>query len=333
MAARKSSFSLAQLVAYAILICSVTIPLIFHHVEWLPNAQTVASFIQHIQSYDLGNVIAVLLGVGGYLLEHWFSRQSSQLERQMERVEQQSHQLLVPVTMQWHVLWSVSTLNFIDKHIGDIMKREEYKDDMNRYQEKIRVGLAKNPVMELPTKVNPISLIMWLEVMYDSVESGEKKGKVERWTITSKHELPLILHNEIQKCDRGSKLWKSYETFIRHSFVPTVEKIANIIDENGHLMEPVSSARMKEIFGADSNGYGQKWTIMPRMWFYSFFVAYYKSWLELISLWDNGVYEEIRPAVDFPVGIMAFNVEAQSIVAEVEQRLIGMSQMHGHGRS
>ena len=35
----------------------------------------------------------------------------------MERVEQQSHQLLVPITMQWHSLWTVSTLSFVDKHI------------------------------------------------------------------------------------------------------------------------------------------------------------------------------------------------------------------------
>ena len=40
--------------------------------------------------------------------------------------------------------------------------------------------------------------------------------------------------------------------------------------------------------------------------------------------------EEIRPNVDFPVGIMNFNVEAQSIVAKTEQALIGMSQMHGY---
>ena len=40
--------------------------------------------------------------------------------------------------------------------------------------------------------------------------------------------------------------------------------------------------------------------------------------------------EEMRPNVDFPVGIMNFNVEAQSLVANAEQALIGMSQMHGY---
>jgi len=47
-------------------------------------------------------------------------------------------------------------------------------------------------------------------------------------------------------------------------------------------------------------------------------------------MWDEGMKDEIRPNVDFPVGIMNFNVEAQSIVAKTEQKLIGMSQMHGH---
>jgi len=47
-------------------------------------------------------------------------------------------------------------------------------------------------------------------------------------------------------------------------------------------------------------------------------------------MWDDGLFDEIRPSVDFPIGIMWFNIEAQSIVARVEQNLIGASQMHGH---
>ena len=37
--------------------------------------------LQHIQTYDFGNAVAVVIGVLGYLLEHWFSRKQSQLER------------------------------------------------------------------------------------------------------------------------------------------------------------------------------------------------------------------------------------------------------------
>jgi len=47
----------------------------------------------------------------------------------MERAEQQSHQLLVPITMQWYSLWTVSTLSFVDKHIKYV--------DMSIEQERI----------------------------------------------------------------------------------------------------------------------------------------------------------------------------------------------------
>ena len=48
---------------------------------------------------------------------------------------------------------------------------------------------------------------------------------------------------------------------IRYSFIPTIERIADIIKENGHLMEPVSPSRMKQMYGVDGTGYGQKWSI------------------------------------------------------------------------
>ena len=61
-------------------------------------------------------------------------------------------------------------------------------------------------------------------------------------------------------------------------------------------------------------------------------LSYAKGWQEIISMWDKDEYLQMRPNLDFPVGVMFFNIEAQTIVASVEQRLIGMSQMHGHRR-
>ncbi len=43
---------------------------------------------------------------------------------------------------------------------------------------------------------------------------------------------------------------KVIEAFIRCSYLPATELIGGIIDEHGHLMEPVPVARVKE------NGYG-----------------------------------------------------------------------------
>jgi len=296
---------------------------------WLTDAISVATdAIKHIQTYDLGNVIAAAVAVGGYLIEHWISRKASQNEKQMERVEAQSHQLLVPVTMHWHNLY-MTLLTFIDRHIDSIEIKEGDKEEMDRCQNWLKT-INEYPILEMPSRLNnPVSFAMIIDLMRQKLP---KSGKAKISRVTSKHELPLILHNAIQHCDRKSKLWKSYEAFVRYSFVPAVQRIADIIDENGHLMEPVGSKRLTELFGTEGNGYGLKWKLLPRMWFYSTFLSYAESWQELLSMWDDGVYDEIRPSADFPVGIMAFNVEAQSIVAEAERDLIGVSQMHGHRR-
>ena len=67
--------------------------------------QIFAHLKQQMQTWDWGNIIAALVAVGGYMSDHFFSRKQAPLEKQMDRVEAQSHQLLVPLTMQLHRLW------------------------------------------------------------------------------------------------------------------------------------------------------------------------------------------------------------------------------------
>lgn len=314
---------------------------------WWSDATSAAfAAIERVQTYDLGNVIAAIVAVGGYLVEHWFSRRTAQVEKQMERVEAQSHDLLVPVTMHWQSLWMGSLLGFVDKHYGDLrVTRDEHKELSLRYQH----WLDNMPDhMEVAANLNnPAAFMLLSEVMFNATPTTtghemkmststivgvKKRAKLFHSKVTSNHELPLLLQDRIQSCDREDRLWKSYEAFVRHSLVPAIDRIADVIDEYGHLMEPVPPRRMAEIFGTDGTGYGVKWTVAPRMWFYSMFLAYARSWREVLSAWDDGIYDNIRPAVNFPVGIMFFNVEMQSIVAEVEKELIGASQMHGHQR-
>jgi len=211
------------------------------------------------------------------------------MEKQMERVEAQSHQLLVPVTMQLHRLWHGCIMNFIDKHCEDVLlKKDEYKETLIKCTNNMeRWGEGPDAFhLELPTRYRHAVSFPWaLEVMHEDYNIMR---------VTHPRELPLILHDEILKCDRNSTLWKSYEAFIRYSYLPAIERIGEIIDEHGHLMEPVPAARMKEIFKTEGNGYGIKWSHAPRMWFYSHMLAYVDSWKELLSKWDDGSYEEIR---------------------------------------
>ena len=69
---------------------------------------------------------------------------------------------------------------------------------------------------------------------------------------------------------------------------------------------------------------------MPRMWFYSQWLAYARGWNGVIDSWDRGHYMQMRPHTDFPCGMLFFNIEGQTIVSQVEKELVGMSQMHGH---
>jgi hypothetical protein len=87
-------------------------------------------------------------------------------------------------------------------------------------------------------------------------------------------------------------------------------------------------------------GFGQAWEMAPRMWFYSLWLSYARSWQAVLHSWDDAATTTttssstdmmIRPQTPFPVGILVFNIEAQSIVARVEKKLVGMSQMHGLG--
>mmetsp|Transcript_41462 Transcript_41462/g.88348 ORF Transcript_41462/g.88348 Transcript_41462/m.88348 type:complete len:275 (+) Transcript_41462:28-852(+) len=245
----KGALSLMRIAFYVAFFSSLASFLAFRHFgEW--TAATVHTLLE----YDYGNAIAALVAVAGYLLEHYISRKSSMLEKQMERVEAQSHQLLVPLTMQWHALWLGSVAGFVDKHAGEIMSRDEHREALAKYQ-MMNKTLGGEKMLETPTSFsNNLTHAMMMEVLF-----CKKGGDKSFAQIASKNELPLLLHNEIQNCDRDSKLWKSYENFVRHSFVPAVEKIADIIDEEGHLMEPVPASRLKEIFGTEGTGYGHKW--------------------------------------------------------------------------
>jgi hypothetical protein len=283
---------------------------------------------------DFGNALAALVAVGGYMLDHWNQRKSQQLEAQMQRVTAQSQEFLVPVTTQCHALFLGSMLHFVDKHMSSTayLMETEYGDA--NYSSHLLKEYLRTPVLEMPTELtNPSSVaFIALEILMK-----ERKGKSSNDEsrvgiapkITSPRELPKFLHTAVENCDRpNSKLWKSYEAFVRHEFVPAVNRIAELIDEHGHLMASICPKRLAQMFDSTGTGHGKKWEIAPRMWFYSMWLAYAKSWQTLLAMWDAGVYDEIRPSTIFPVGMLFFNIEAQTNVASVENQLIGMSQMH-----
>ena len=285
-------------------------------------------------SQDLSNILAALIAVGGYALDNYNARVHRKNEAMIERVTNQSHQFLIPITEQFYALWLGSLCFFVDEHIDEF------------YPEDIQADLAaaatdfyqKLPFLATPTCMNnPASLALLAADMMGFNEKAMRSAPVDLSSLMKREsatllprELPTFLHGAIKKCEKpSSKLWIEYEIFIRNEFVPSVERIARIIDEHGDLMESVPPAKLEKMFGVEGTGYGQPWACAPRMWFYGQWVAYARSWQSVLAQWDESHYDSIRPRIHFPVGLLRFNVEAQKIVDEVEKRLIGVSQMSG----
>ena len=431
---------------------------VLSHVPQYTFASIVTLISTISESDNIGNLLAALVAVAGYLLDAYNTRKYKQLETQIERVSCQSRNLLVPITTQFHSLYTISTLQFVDNYLTkdmihtyindhpnyttsilsnlqttidsnkgngtassvttrlkksndehdhnkkdddvdqfcsqfvelyihatasgyyeipenlqnpvslaflneDVLFRRKYEEIPQQDDDDENVDGAddEDDVVQPPTSVEKVSETTTTRTSASSMNSnstssssirptlikstndvkkysttiqGKKSNSRRPGAITSPQELPNPLHYALQKLSEEEKptsyLWKSYELFIRNEFVPTVNTIASIIEEHGNIMEPVPPPRLQEIYGQTSNGYGQTWNISPRMWFYSMWLSYSKSWDSILHLWDNGIYTRIRPTVPFPCGILFFNIEAQSIVANAEKKLIGISQMHGY---
>ena len=285
---------------------------------------------------DLGNILAALIAVGGYALDNYNARMHRQHEALMDRVTNQSHQFLIPITEQFHALWLGNLCFFVDSQIDEYYGPKEKQDQLAA-----AVGdfYVKLPFLARPTSMhNPASLALLAADMMGFEEGSMASAPVDLSSLMKREaatmlprELPLFLHSALQTCERpSSKLWREYEIFIRHEFVPSVNRIAEIIHEHGDLMESVPAAKLEKMFGKEGTGYGQPWPCAPRMWFYAQWVAYARSWQSVLAQWDASHYDYIRPRCHFPIGLLRFNVEAQKIVDEVEKKLVGVSQMSGH---
>lgn len=308
----------------------VALPLLYS-LRNLPNMMYLVWSV--FSESDLGNVIAALVAVGGYMMEHWNTREAQKLEAQMQRVSSQSQMLLVPITMHLQALMIGSLYYFIDSHFDEAKEYIATEYDDPDYGAKVGKFYLQSPIMEVPTDLrHSESAAFWMTdvMLADFVEAGGVPGRSFLPAVSAPSELPKFLHAALKECKKPeATLWKSYESFIRCELLPAVDRVAEIINEYGHLMEPVPAARLKEMYGREGTGMGQKWTIAPRMFFYSMWLAYARSWHTLVEQWDNGIYHSIRPNTRFPVGLLFFNIEGQTIVAGVEKQLVGMSQMHG----
>jgi len=120
-----------------------------------------------------------------------------------EFIQQMSNHIAhIYIPVAWHGLHS-SLLFFIDKHIGDILNKDEYKTEVIKQKMKI---LQNNPLFGSSQSFkHPITSACSIDTLFDIYEMKPR--------VSSKQELPFILHNEILHCNRNSKLWKAYEIY------------------------------------------------------------------------------------------------------------------------
>lgn len=191
-----------------------------------------------------------------------------------------------------------------------------------------------HPILECPTRFHNSMPIIYAQGIAWNWDELLKPGKRSLFQVPHKtaikSELPDFLLKAIENCQKPeSKLWRDWESMVRHELVPAIQECARIIHEHSDLMEPLASEQLQKQFGSTGTGYGHTWMAAPRGWFYSTWLAYTRSWERTLALWDAGDYSKVRCVHDHPIGMFIFNLFSQQKLSKMEEELVGTSQMSG----
>ena len=139
------------------------------------------------------------------------------------------------------------------------------------------------------------------------------------------YELPSALSEQIREEPNGP-LAQQYREWARTEWEPTVRRIAELIRTRSQLLEPIPAARLAQIFHEPPIGF-KDWDYTPRGLFLSMWLAYARGWEGLLAKWDAGDYSAVRPSAPFPIGLLLFAIEGQTIIGGQQQAQLGASQM------
>ena len=145
--------------------------------------------------------------------------------------------------------------------------------------------------------------------------------------VATSHELPAELEARIP-AEPDSELARKYRAWAREELYTPIRRISDVAYQSVDALEPIPVDRLRELFREPPIGF-RDWGFTPRGIFFSMWLAYRRGWDVVLAEWDAGDYSRVRPAAPFPVGLLYYVIECQSIVGKGKKDLLGFSQMDG----
>ena len=251
-------------------------------------------------SAPVGPIAAAIIAVSGYTFEARKAR-SEELSRELSRRFKEEEKLYVPINVYFHSLL-FSIYSFVGEHSE--AKGEAYTSD-----DRVVSEFAHEWVWNAPDGLFQLS-----------VKSRNKP-------VATSHELPAELERRIA-AEPDSELARKYRAWAREELYTPIRRISDVAYQSVDALEPIPVDRLRELFREPPIGF-RDWGFTPRGIFFSMWLAYRRGWDVVLAEWDAGDYSRVRPAAPFPVGLLYYVIECQSIVGKGKKDLLGFSQMDG----
>ena len=251
-------------------------------------------------SAPVGPIAAAIIAVSGYTFEARKAR-SEELSRELSRRFKEEEKLYVPINVYFHSLL-FSIYSFVGEHSE--AKGEAYTSD-----DRVVSEFAHDWVWNEPDGLFQLS-----------VKSRNKP-------VATSHELPAELEARIA-AQPDSELARKYRAWAREELYTPIRRISDVAYQSVDALEPIPVDRLRELFREPPIGF-RDWGFTPRGIFFSMWLAYRRGWDVVLAEWDAGDYSRVRPAAPFPVGLLYYVIECQSIVGKGKKDLLGFSQMDG----
>ena len=255
-------------------------------------------------SAPVGPIAAAIIAVSGYTFEARKAR-SEELSRELSRRFKEEEKLYVPINVYFHSLL-FSIYSFVGEHAEPPRgaKGGEWTSE-----DRVVSEFAHDWCWNKPDGLFQLS-----------VKSRNKP-------VATSHELPAELERRIA-AEPDSELARKYRAWAREELYTPIRRISDVAYQSVDALEPIPVDRLRELFREPPIGF-RDWGFTPRGIFFSMWLAFRRGWDVILAEWDAGDYSRVRPAAPFPVGLLYYVIECQSIVGKGKKDLLGFSQMDG----